>query len=369
MQRDFRKRFREKNSRESRFRAGPKRERLYGSGQKETSIFIYNLPYEIDKFGVAGVFRKAGRISDVYIPSHQKYKRSGKYGFVRFYSKEDAWKCINLFHGGRIRGQEISVSWAKPKKQTLSPRSNWSRHQPKTAKVKKEWRKKVKEGALEKEKTTRQLHQEQQQDKELKMHAVISGQVNHELEEWLHRSLIGITAEPRDLATLSSAVMSGYSPEIRISAISCCQFLLVFPTEEKMLEALNEHLELEQWFIEIRKWSMEIHCETRKVWLEVIGVPPQGWMWENFKLIAELWGRMICLGKSSTNTESFETMKILVATKVMQRIEAVVLLQIGYGGFKVSIKEVDSICQMYGKSHYYADQGEADDQLSNTDVP
>jgi len=84
---------------------------------------------------------------------------------------------------------------------------------------------------------------------------------------------------------------------------------------------------------------MEVYCGTRRVWLDVIGVPPQGWMWENFKQIAELWGRMICLGKSSTNTESFDTMRILVATKIMQRIEAVVLLQVGYGGYRVSIKE------------------------------
>ena len=73
-------------------------------------------------------------------------------------------------------------------------------------------------------------------------------------------------------------------------------------------------------------------CETRRVWLDVIGVPPHGWMWENFKQIAELWGSMICLGKSSSNTDSFEVMRILVATKTMQRIEAMVLLQIGYGG-------------------------------------
>ena len=44
-ERNFRERFRERNSRESRFREGPKRERGFRLGQKETSIFIYNLPY------------------------------------------------------------------------------------------------------------------------------------------------------------------------------------------------------------------------------------------------------------------------------------------------------------------------------------
>ena len=244
--------FREKNLREKSFTERSNRKRVYGDRQRETSVFIYNLPYELDKFGVAGVFRKAGRISDVYIPSHQKYKRSGRYGFVRFHSKEEAWRCISSFHGGRIGGQKISVL-AKPKKQGPSFRNNWSRHQPKPAKIKKEWRKKEKDGVHKMQKTRREKHQEQpqekelqQQEKELQVHAVISGQVNEEVEEWLDRTLVGTTAEPRDLATLTSAVMSGYSPEIKISAISCYQFLLVFPTVEKMLEALNDQVELEQ---------------------------------------------------------------------------------------------------------------------------
>ena len=367
---------RERGVRENIFSGRANRTRVYGDKSRETSVFVYNLPYKLDKFGVAGIFKKAGRISDIYIPVHQNYKRSGRYGFVRFYSKEEAWRCIRSFHGGRIRGQKISVSLARPKKQGPGSRKNWARYQPKPATIKKEWRRKEKVDAHKLQMTNREDHQEQQnekdlqqQQKEMQVYAVISGQRNGEVEEWLDRALVGTTAEPRDLATLTSAIMSGYSPEIKISAISCYQFLLVFPTVERMIEALDDQVELQQWFIEIRKWSMEIYCETRRVWLDVIGVPPQGWVWENFKQIAELWGRMICLGKSSTNTESFETMRVLVATKIMHRIEAVVLLQVGYGGYRVSIKEVGNISPMPSKINQYADGIQADDQLSNTEVP
>ena len=351
------------------FREKSIRKRGYEESQREISVFVYNLPYELDQFGVAGIFRKAGTISDVYIPYHQKYKRSGRYGFVRFRTKEDAWRCIKSFHGRKIRGQRISVSLAKPKKQAPSWRNNWTRIQQRTAKFNKEWRKKDKDGLHMVEKTKREEHQAQQQKEDQKVYAVISGQVNSEMEEWLARTLVGTTAEPRDLATLASAVMSGYSPEIKVSAISCYQFLLVFPTVDKMLEALSNPMELEQWFIDIRKWGMEVCCETRRVWLDVIGIPPHGWVWENFKQIAELWGRMICLGKSSSNTESFEAMRILVATKVMQRIEAVVILQVGYGGYRVSVKETGNISPMPSKVHHDAARVEADDQLSNTDIP
>ena len=101
----------------------------------------------------------------------------------------------------------------------------------------------------------------------------------------------------------------------------------------------------EQWFIDIKKWDMEESCDTRKVWLEVIGVLPHGWKWENFKQIAELWGRFICLGKSSSVTDSFEVMTILIVTKSFQRIEEEILLTVGYGGYRVMVKEIVTISQ------------------------
>jgi len=81
-----------------------------------------------------------------------------------------------------------------------------------------------------------------------------------------------------------------------------------------MEEALNNHQELDTWFSEVKRWDKYDYCETRKVWLEIIGVPPHGWKWENFKKIAYLWGRLICLGKSIARTDNFESMKILIAT-------------------------------------------------------
>ena len=80
--------------------------------------------------------------------------------------------------------------------------------------------------------------------------------------------------------------------------------------------------------MEIKRWGIEEACNSRRVWLYIMGVPPHGWLWENFKQIAELWGDFICLGRSTNSTESFEVMKVLIATQVFQRIEAELLLQL-----------------------------------------
>lgn len=35
---------------------------------REFSIFVDNLPFNLDKFGLKGIFSKVGKVSDVHIP-------------------------------------------------------------------------------------------------------------------------------------------------------------------------------------------------------------------------------------------------------------------------------------------------------------
>jgi len=86
--------------------------------------------------------------------------------------------------------------------------------------------------------------------------------------------------------------------------LSGYKFILTFQNKEAMEEALQHPEELQTWFSDIKRWDKYECCSTRKVWLEVIGVPPHGWLWENFKIIAELWGYLICLGKPILRTDS-----------------------------------------------------------------
>ena len=88
-----------------------------------------------------------------------------------------------------------------------------------------------------------------------------------------------------------------------------------------MEESLRNPEELEIWFHGIKKWSRLDDCDTRRVWLDIYGVPPYGWLWGNFNRIAGLWGRLICLGKPIYRTDSFDVMRVLIATDTFQRIE------------------------------------------------
>jgi len=309
----------------------------------------------LDKYGLAGIFQKAGAISDTYIPLRQGPRIRGRFGFVRFYRLEDARRCIALFNRGRIRGMRIHVSMARPKRQDQSHRSTRSKGTLRSVGVRKVWRKKSpgpnqqKVGRTSEEEAASQL--------------IVRGQTNEVLEEWLETTLVCTTEEPRDMATLESAIIEGLGQPFKLRALSCVQFLLTFQNVQIMYEVLEQQVELEQWFINVKKWSMEDRCEIRRVWLEVIGVPPHGWKWENFKGIAEKWGKFISLGKSTLNTESFEAMRVQIATPVFQKIEAEILLLVGYGGYRVMVREVETISQIVRLGEY------ASHEESKSDIP
>jgi len=72
-----------------------------------------------------------------------------------------------------------------------------------------------------------------------------------------------------------------------------------------MEAALQNHEVLDIWFSEIKGWDKYECCTSRKVWIEVVGVPPHRWKWENFKAIADLWGYLICLGKPIARIDTF----------------------------------------------------------------
>lgn len=79
-------------------------------------------------------------------------------------------------------------------------------------------------------------------------------------------------------------------------------------------------MELELWFIRIKNWDIYDTCDSRRIWIEVLGVPPHGWNLEIFKSIGELWGNFVCVDNNIDNPESFESIKILIDTNLFDNM-------------------------------------------------
>ena len=80
----------------------------------EFSVFVNNLPVRLDQYGLKGIFQKAGKVCDTYIPNRRVRRSQGRFGFVRFSCFEDANKSIQHFHGAVIRGNRLYVALCCP---------------------------------------------------------------------------------------------------------------------------------------------------------------------------------------------------------------------------------------------------------------
>ena len=257
------------------------RERRGRHRKEELSVFVLNLPRLLDKYGLFGIFQRAGQVYDTYIPRQHNRKDGRKYGFVRFRHEEDVRRCIKLFHGALVRGNRLIVTKAKPKR-SMQQKSQ-KHHKQGQSRQRWVWR-------LKERKASQNGREAMSKTVKENLELSITGELNEINEEWLSRSLVGRVEEPRDLASLSSAVQCDYDPDVRIGALSSFQYLITFPSEDRMKEAYDQKEALSQWFYDVKKWGVEDSCEARRVWLNIVGVPPQGWLWENFKKIAEVSG-------------------------------------------------------------------------------
>jgi len=317
--------------------------------RKEVTIFIRNLPHSLDCHGLRGIFQRAGRISDTYIPFRNSRPTKARFGFVRFWNPADASRSVLMFNNAVIRGHMIKVCKAKFEKPSRlrklpaieptffnPPREKWE----KVPKL----QEKAKGSNLQKlpktVKRVRFIHEDQTDS------FAVLGEVNSEFEEWLKRSLICTSEVPRDLGALTSALISGFGECTKVCSLSSHKFIITLPSVNRLEELLCNHEELSQWFIEVKKWDKSDFCDSRRVWLEIFGVPPHGWSWENFQRIANIWGSLVSLGKSIARTDSFNSMKVLIDTGVFKSIEGDVLLTIGDAGYRVQVKEVGTVVQV-----------------------
>ena len=182
-----------------------------------------NIPHTLDRFGLKGIFRRAGGVCDSFIPLKQGRSRK-RYGFVRFYKEDDARNNIRMFNNTMVRGFKISVWFAKYGKGSLGANVTQVFKQPGRLEVNqkgsKEWTQKIS-----------QANQEKFNHMEQRKPPIVKGGVNDDFMEWLNRSVVGESGELRDLEVLSAVLVGDECS--KVFALSKTKFILTYPTLEK----------------------------------------------------------------------------------------------------------------------------------------
>ncbi|KAH7858718.1 hypothetical protein Vadar_027137 [Vaccinium darrowii] len=77
------------------------------------SVYVDNLPYEMDEVWLRQIFRSYGDVVDVFIPNKRSSRFNTKFGFVRFSSRAEALDAVQDLHGILIRDFRIQVNLAR----------------------------------------------------------------------------------------------------------------------------------------------------------------------------------------------------------------------------------------------------------------
>lgn len=245
-------------------------------------------------------------MSDSYIPSRKGKRIRNRFGFIRFWNKRDALRSIITFDNTIIRGSRIKVTIAKCGRGRTVNNSKTHTHTPlppirrilrKEVHQNNHWRQRLNQKEKGIQSNPRKSKQVESSPSDQHVLKTLKGEANEGFLEWLNRSIVCKSVEPQNLEVLTFALLNKHCS--KICTLSKFNFILTYDTVEQMQNVLSNHEELDQWFIDIKRWDRYECCETRRTWIEVFGVPPHGRNWENLKKYSRNMGKGGMLGDSN----------------------------------------------------------------------
>jgi len=169
---------------------------------------------------------------------------------------------------------------------------------------------------------------------------VIKLEVVQENLAWLRRSLICCSETPRDIDALRRLINEAFQEQIVVRALGHFKFLLTMDSKEtKDRLKVEGQGRLEQWFFSVSDWVESDVCQTRRIWLEIVGLPIQLWSECNIRSIAANWGDVVMVEKETSTLESLASAKVLIDTLSMYQIAEEAIVQVEDKGYKVFVFE------------------------------
>ena len=313
------------------------------------------------------LFGYEGRITDIYISRKQRKANSSPFAFVRFARKGEAMRAIQNLNGLEIRGCKISVSETKFKRefdreinQTQSakllnqwktgPQSkdNWVDGRSFRDVVDRtKWKNDCSGGYQENqnpntrtEGMNRRYMERKENEKEEPM-KIVQGVINEDTLEWLQRSIVGEIIKPLNFNLLADRLYNEWLCISNVREMGAYKALVTFDSRESLEEALATAKDLLlNHFKEVRKWTDEELCQTRKVCLECYGIPPDAWNAEIIKNIGKVWGTVVYLDKLTEEGKSLSFARVLINRCVWQFIDGWIYLSDGGRGYDIYVKEI-----------------------------
>ncbi|MED6128748.1 hypothetical protein PIB30_100994, partial [Stylosanthes scabra] len=92
-------------------------------------------------------------------------------------------------------------------------------------------------------------------------------------------------------------------------------------------------------FDEIRPYRNYVWCKSRRIWLELYGLPVHAWSKINFKKIVKLWGKLEMQDDVTESTSSLSVTRILIDSFQSELINEWIIVKVDDVKFEVYVKE------------------------------
>ncbi|KAH1091893.1 hypothetical protein J1N35_019150 [Gossypium stocksii] len=127
---------------------------------------------------------------------------------------------------------------------------------------------------------------------------------------------------------------------ISVKRIQCNHFLIKIPDDD-LFDILKQKdwSYLKEFFIYIVPWLEKLVFSERITWIELYGVPLHCWNYETFKRIIGKWGKLVSLGENWLGVSNYEKVEMLISISQPQKLDEIVLLEVGDVRYSVNIKE------------------------------
>ncbi|MED6126635.1 hypothetical protein PIB30_080383 [Stylosanthes scabra] len=225
------------------------------------TIFVDRLPTGISKKELYKAFGRYGFIKDIFISRKARQNSKGPFAFIRY----NAYDARRKRQGRVVQSgtkRKITQKWVEVRRMTNGDKEHGKQHE-------------IKDNAMARRKEVEAAWSEEQKER-------------------LQRSLLGACVKPINLREVMEFLIKewGGPGDIKVRDVGPYRCLITFSTTE-IRDSAKESQLLQSVFDEVRHHWDTLLSLSRRVWIEIMGMPTGLWFLENFDRIAKLWGKVI----------------------------------------------------------------------------
>ncbi|MED6184344.1 hypothetical protein PIB30_046499 [Stylosanthes scabra] len=291
------------------------------------------LPTGISKRVLYKEFRRCGYIVDVFVSRKKRLKAEGPFAFIRFKFRGGALEAIKVLDGTSLETNTIRVTMSKFERNGTTRDTGYDGNiqGKKTKRVIQKWLE-VKRKAIN-------------DDNEGKKQERTSGQEKMKRKKDYREALweFVLSLLNIDLGKVMYLLLDEWNGpgNLEVRDVGTYRCLITFSSSE-IRDAAFENQLLLSVFDELRPHWDIFWCHSRRVWIEIMGMPVCHWCPENFIQIAKIWGKPIRLDDRTEESKSYTIGRIQIDCYQWEMVHEWISVKIGDRTFDVFAKETSA---------------------------